>query len=76
MMRNVDAETETESVGTALPHSGPRWPKIVVLRSVGKFFVLAGIGLGFALSAPMMMARLSGARVSGPALAFGAKGSR
>jgi cobalamin biosynthesis protein CobC len=48
---------------------------IVVLRSFGKFFGLAGIRLGFALAAPAMAARLSAAlgpwAVSGPALAVG-----
>jgi cobalamin biosynthesis protein CobC len=50
---------------------------IVVLRSFGKFFGLAGIRLGFALAAPALAARLSAAlgpwAVSGPALAVGAK---
>jgi cobalamin biosynthesis protein CobC len=50
---------------------------IVVLRSFGKFFGLAGIRLGFALAAPDMAARLSARLgpwpVSGPALAVGAK---
>jgi cobalamin biosynthetic protein CobC len=50
---------------------------IVVLRSFGKFFGLAGMRLGFALAAPPMAARLSAAlgpwAVSGPALAVGAK---
>jgi cobalamin biosynthesis protein CobC len=50
---------------------------IVVLRSFGKFFGLAGIRLGFALAAPAIAARLSALlgpwAVSGPALAVGAK---
>ncbi len=50
---------------------------VVVLRSFGKFFGLAGIRLGFALSAPAMAMRLRAAlgpwAVSGPALAVGAK---
>ena len=50
---------------------------IVVLRSFGKFFGLAGIRLGFALAAPALGARLSAAlgpwAVSGPALAVGMK---
>ena len=50
---------------------------IVVLRSFGKFFGLAGIRLGFALAAPALAARLSAAlgpwAVSGPALAVGAE---
>lgn len=50
---------------------------VVVLRSFGKFFGLAGLRLGFALAAPATAARLSAAlgpwAVSGPALAAGAK---
>ena len=50
---------------------------IVVLRSFGKFFGLAGLRLGFALAAPATAQRLSAAlgpwAVSGPALAIGAK---
>ncbi len=50
---------------------------IVVLRSFGKFFGLAGLRLGFALAAPALAARLSAGlgpwAVSGPALAIGAK---
>jgi cobalamin biosynthesis protein CobC len=48
---------------------------IIVLRSFGKFFGLAGIRLGFALAAPEMAAQLSATlgpwAVSGPALAVG-----
>jgi cobalamin biosynthesis protein CobC len=51
--------------------------KLVVLRSFGKFFGLAGVRLGFALAAPQIAARLSAMlgpwAVSGPALAIGAK---
>ncbi|MGH6674509.1 MAG: threonine-phosphate decarboxylase CobD [Xanthobacteraceae bacterium] len=50
---------------------------IVVLRSFGKFFGLAGVRLGFALAAPAIAARLAALlgpwAVSGPALAIGAK---
>jgi len=50
---------------------------VIVLRSFGKFFGLAGIRLGFALAAPQMAARISATlgpwAVSGPALAAGAK---
>jgi cobalamin biosynthesis protein CobC len=50
---------------------------IVVLRSFGKFFGLAGLRLGFALASPAVAARLRAAlgpwAVSGPALAVGAK---
>jgi cobalamin biosynthetic protein CobC len=48
---------------------------IVVLRSFGKFFGLAGLRLGFALAAPALAARLRAGlgpwAVSGPALAIG-----
>ena len=48
---------------------------IVVLRSFGKFFGLAGLRLGFALAAPATAERLRAAlgpwAVSGPALAIG-----
>ncbi len=50
---------------------------IVVLRSFGKFFGLAGLRLGFALAAPPLAARLAALlgpwAVSGPALAIGAQ---
>jgi len=50
---------------------------IVVLRSFGKFFGLAGIRLGFAVAAPAMAARLSARlgpwAISGPALVAGTK---
>jgi cobalamin biosynthesis protein CobC len=48
---------------------------IVVLRSFGKFFGLAGLRLGFALAKPEIAARLAAAlgpwAVSGPAVAIG-----
>jgi cobalamin biosynthetic protein CobC len=48
---------------------------IVVLRSFGKFFGLAGLRLGFALAGPEITARLAAAlgpwAVSGPAVAIG-----
>jgi cobalamin biosynthesis protein CobC len=48
---------------------------VVVLRSFGKFFGLAGIRLGFALAAPHLAARIAAMlgpwAVSGPALAIG-----
>jgi cobalamin biosynthetic protein CobC len=50
--------------------------RIVVLRSFGKFFGLAGLRLGFALAAPAVAARLTVAlgpwAISGPALSIGA----
>ncbi|MEM6549077.1 MAG: threonine-phosphate decarboxylase CobD [Pseudomonadota bacterium] len=49
---------------------------VVVLRSFGKFWGLAGLRLGFAISGPRMAARLADALgpwpVAGPALAIGA----
>jgi cobalamin biosynthesis protein CobC len=49
---------------------------VVVLRSFGKFFGLAGVRLGFAIAAPGIAARLAAMlgpwAVSGPALAIGA----
>jgi cobalamin biosynthetic protein CobC len=51
---------------------------VVVLRSFGKFFGVAGIRLGFALAAPAIAARLAAAlgpwAVSGPAIAIGQSG--
>ena len=50
-------------------------PGLVILRSFGKFFGLAGLRLGYALSAPGLAASLEAHlgpwRVSGPALAIG-----
>jgi cobalamin biosynthesis protein CobC len=50
---------------------------IIVLRSFGKFFGLAGLRLGFALAAPDVAARVAALlgpwAVSGPALAVGTK---
>ncbi|KQQ80625.1 threonine-phosphate decarboxylase CobD [Aureimonas sp. Leaf324] len=52
-------------------------PGLVVLRSFGKFFGLAGLRLGFALTTPALAAslaaRLGPWAVSGPALFAGAK---
>jgi cobalamin biosynthetic protein CobC len=51
-------------------------PNLVVLRSFGKFFGLAGLRLGFAIAAPDLASRLRAAigpwAVSGPALVVGA----
>jgi cobalamin biosynthetic protein CobC len=48
---------------------------LVVLRSFGKFFGLAGVRLGFAMAAPELAARLAASlgpwAVSGPAIAIG-----
>lgn len=52
-------------------------PGLVVLRSFGKFYGLAGLRLGFAVAMPDLAARLAAMMgpwaVSGPALAVGAK---
>jgi cobalamin biosynthesis protein CobC len=49
---------------------------VVVLRSFGKFFGLAGLRLGFAIAAPALVERIKALlgpwAVSGPALAIGA----
>ena len=49
---------------------------VIVLRSFGKFFGLAGLRLGFALTAPPLVTRIAAMlgpwAVSGPALAIGA----
>lgn len=51
-------------------------PGLVVLRSFGKFFGLAGVRLGFAVAEPDLAAQIRAAvgpwAVSGPALAIGA----
>ncbi len=63
--------TPDVSLATALPRPG-----VVVLRSFGKFFGLAGLRLGLALAPPELAARLEAAlgpwAVSGPALHIGA----
>lgn len=50
---------------------------LIVLRSVGKFFGLAGLRLGFVIAAPPLIAQLTEAQgpwaVSGPALAIGSE---
>lgn len=56
--------------GESLVQTGPR-PGLVVLRSPGKFFGLAGARLGFVHAEPAVLARLAGSLgpwpVSGPA---------
>jgi len=67
----IDAGPISKSLATGLAR-----PNLVVLRSFGKFFGLAGVRLGFALAAPDIAQRLRAALgpwpVSGPALAIGA----
>jgi cobalamin biosynthetic protein CobC len=52
----------------------PDWP-VVILRSFGKFYGLAGLRLGFAIGAPDLIERIAGALgpwpCSGPALLIG-----
>ncbi|MEO0913212.1 MAG: threonine-phosphate decarboxylase CobD [Pseudomonadota bacterium] len=66
----VDATPEA----SVAPHLGA--PGLIVLRSFGKFYGLAGVRLGFALGAEADIAALRAAAgpwaVSGPALAIGA----
>ena len=66
----ADLEGEKISVAGALPH-----PALIVLRSFGKTYGLAGLRLGFALAAPERAALIRGAlgpwAVSGPAIVIG-----
>jgi cobalamin biosynthetic protein CobC len=66
----ADLEDDGISMAHALPH-----PAIVILRSFGKTYGLAGLRLGFALAAPERAAvirdALGGWAVSGPAIAIG-----
>jgi len=66
----MDAEPEGESLCGEVMRGG-----VVVLRSFGKFFGLAGIRLGFAVAAPAIAGRLAAMlgpwAVSGPAIAIG-----
>ena len=68
----ADFDAESESVAPSLPGSG-----VVVLRSFGKAYGLAGLRLGFALTSPDIVASLRAALgpwpVSGPAIAIGAR---
>lgn len=44
---------------SVLPHiDAEDWPRVIVLRSLGKFFGLAGARAGFAISAPKVIAAL------------------
>jgi cobalamin biosynthetic protein CobC len=66
----ADLEDDCLSLAGALPH-----PAIIVLRSFGKTYGLAGVRLGFALAAPARAMRIRDAlgpwAVSGPAIAVG-----
>ncbi len=67
----VDADPEV----SLAPHAGT--PGLAILRSFGKFYGLAGLRLGFALTEPDLGARLTKAlgpwAVSGPALWVGTR---
>ncbi|HJS87564.1 MAG TPA: aminotransferase class I/II-fold pyridoxal phosphate-dependent enzyme, partial [Acetobacteraceae bacterium] len=66
----ADLEGDTPSLAPVLPH-----PALVILRSFGKTYGLAGLRLGFALAAPERAAAIREAlgpwAVSGPAIAIG-----
>jgi cobalamin biosynthetic protein CobC len=70
-----EAFVDTMPEFSLAPHAGR--PGLVVLRSFGKFFGLAGLRLGFALAPPDFAAQLRAALgpwpVNGPALAIGAQ---
>ena len=66
----ADFDAESETLASTLPAS-----RVVVLRSFGKAYGLAGLRLGFALASPDIVASLRAALgpwpVSGPAIAIG-----
>jgi cobalamin biosynthesis protein CobC len=66
----ADLEGEELSLGSALPH-----PALIILRSFGKTYGLAGLRLGFALAEPDRAGRIRDAlgpwAISGPAIAVG-----
>jgi cobalamin biosynthetic protein CobC len=68
----ADLEDAGCSLAKALPH-----PAVIVLRSFGKTYGLAGLRLGFALAAPERAAAIREAlgpwAVSGPAIAIGTR---
>jgi cobalamin biosynthetic protein CobC len=69
-----EAFVDVSSSGISLADEVGRG-NIIVLRSFGKFFGLAGLRLGFALAAPQIASRLTASlgpwAVSGPAIAIG-----
>ena len=71
----ADLEPPGLSLVSALSHSHLEGSGVIVLRSFGKTYGLAGLRLGFLLAAPALAARVRDAlgpwAVSGPALAAG-----
>lgn len=71
----ADLEHDDLSLASALPHVA-----VIVLRSFGKTYGLAGLRLGFALTAPVRAAQIRDAlgpwAVSGPAIAIGIQALR
>jgi cobalamin biosynthetic protein CobC len=71
----ADLEDDGLSLAPALPH-----PSLIVLRSFGKTYGLAGLRLGFALGAPDRILRIRDSlgpwAVSGPAIAVGRQALR
>ena len=71
----ADLEDDRLSLAPALPH-----PSLIVLRSFGKTYGLAGLRLGFALGAPDRILRIRDSlgpwAVSGPAIAVGQQALR
>ncbi|MEM9012016.1 MAG: threonine-phosphate decarboxylase [Pseudomonadota bacterium] len=69
----LGASTSTQDDSGLTPQTGQ--PGLIILRSFGKFFGLAGVRLGFAIGAPAEIERLAEMlgpwAVSGPALAVG-----
>ena len=73
----VDESFADPEAGLSLsPHLADFGERVVILRSFGKFYGLAGLRLGFALAGPGTAAQLRALAgpwaVSGPALAIGA----
>ena len=54
-----EAYADAAPESSVLPHIAAQdWPRVIVLRSLGKFFGLAGARAGFAISAPEVIAAL------------------
>ena len=54
-----EAYTDAAPETSVLPHINAQdWPRVIVLRSLGKFFGLAGARVGFAIGTPEVIAAL------------------